>query len=1004
MSLNNNYVPTTPPSIRSEKKTLNSNKLPPPPPPPTSTIKKEENNNINNNINENLSKNENSLTNNTINENHWISSKRVSIVFNESLSSHRQTLTPSYSFHNESSSSNKSPTLSRSIDEELFKNQQKSAKFNSRMLIDNSVIARYRHTSVIYEDFLFMFGGMLTSNLSGAAQQTFSMVDLSCFHFATCSWSNIKNDNQNIVPRCDQSAVVFGDSMFIFGGISSKGSPLDELLEFKFEMQSWSIIQGDGNKPSARSGHSAVVFENVMYIFGGKSADDQPLGDLYEFNFENLKWTKIHTTGTAPSPRYDYSAVVYKESIFIFGGTDGVNKLGDFFEYKIKMKTWTLINVQPSPSPRSGHVAVVYQNSMYCCGGDTGLLEVFEFDFDYRKWFKIMLNGGEITCFKQGFSAVVRGDCIFFFGGIGESSNLEYLCLGDSDYEEELELDEMTKIQSIPKSMWEATVMKKHPEILELRERLRPLSKAISYSRNINSSKTESKSSLSHQIVLQLIMEFLEYEGYGKVIESIEEESSIKYYRHNYPESRLITLLRIGRRRIRNKDVFSNDIRISDYDEGDPEVQVIDHLPGRIEDKDNTEQDINIWDEPNDDSKILTFKENEISEKITFRAATLNKLIQYLTSEKEKVQDLQFMKIFLYIYQSFTSPEMLLKKLIQRYHVPFPKGMPEDKFKTELQQPIRTRVCSVMKYWLDKCSWDFNEKLLSGISSFIDGPLSRDGNLSQVKQLRNSVNKLLKKKNSIDEDKSYVFGVNPPEPKVPRNIFSPCLNLTHIDEIEIARQLTLIEFNIFCQIVPTELLNKAWNDPDQKHKAPHIIEMLKRFDDVVNWVVTTINTSVDNTNKKINTKSRMIEKYIKIAENLKTLKNYQTLFAVLAGLNSPNISKLISGSSDISPRSKEILNELLSNTKPLDKYKELLKFSEPPCIPYLNAFLNEILEIEMKYPDQIGNLINFQKRQFLFKSIVKFQQYQQKPYNLQPVHQIATFLNNFSKITTGKFF
>lgn len=110
---------------------------------------------------------------------------------------------------------------------------------------------------------------------------------------------------------------------------------------------------------------SAVVFENVMYIFGGKSADDQPLGDLYEFNFgiklyllkknnffsENLKWTKIHTTGTAPSPRYDYSAVVYKgiflkkkifykiinflESIFIFGGTDGVNKLGDFFEYKI---------------------------------------------------------------------------------------------------------------------------------------------------------------------------------------------------------------------------------------------------------------------------------------------------------------------------------------------------------------------------------------------------------------------------------------------------------------------------------------------------------------------------------------------------------------------------------------------------------------------------------------------------------------------------------------------
>lgn len=72
------------------------------------------------------------------------------------------------------------------------------------------------------------------------------------------------------------------------------------------------------------------------------------------------------------------------------------------------------------------------------------------------------------------FSFIVK---YVFYNSIGESSNLEYLCLGDSDYEEELELDgiyiylyflpnflkEMTKIQSIPKSMWEATVMKKHP-------------------------------------------------------------------------------------------------------------------------------------------------------------------------------------------------------------------------------------------------------------------------------------------------------------------------------------------------------------------------------------------------------------------------------------------------------------------------------------------------------------------------------------------------------------
>lgn len=86
-------------------------------------------------------------------------------------------------------------------------------------------------------------------------------------------------------------------------------------------------------------------------------------------------------------------------------------------------------------------------------------------------------------------------------------------------------------------------------------------------------------------------------------------------------------------------------------------------------------------------------------------------------------------------------------------------------------------------------------------------------------------------KGVIEEDKGY-FGVNPPESKVDRKIFSPGINvLAHVDEIEIARQLTLIEFNIFSQIVvllslsllisvrmnllqPTEYLNKAWSDAD----------------------------------------------------------------------------------------------------------------------------------------------------------------------------------------------
>jgi len=476
---------------------------------------------------------------------------------------------------------------------------------------------------------------------------------------------------------------------------------------------------------------------------------------------------------------------------------------------------------------------------------------------------------------------------------------------------------------------------------LEIRERLRPLTKAISYAKNITSARTEAKSTISYNVVLQLIMEYLDSVGnLQEIIKAIEEESGSLYLKRSCTESRLITLLRIGRRRIRQKDVFSPDIGVDDYDEGDPEVEMLDHLPGKMEEKEGLKlHDVSIWDDPMDNSKDIIFlNPDSPNDKATIKAASINQLVLHLTPEKEQNCDLQFMKTFLYTYHSFMKPEALLKKLIQRYNVPPPKEIPEEKYRTEIQLPIRIRVCNVIKFWINKCGWDFNEKLLSILKAFIDGPLSRDGNLSSVKQLRNSINRLHKKKTFHDDERTYVFGINPPEPKVPRNIFSPSLSLKDIDELEIARQLTLIEFSIFTQIVPTEWLNKRWCDPDQKqHKALHITQMLSRYTDLTNWVIHTILTTDTKKNR-----ARMIEKYIHIAENLKTLKNFQTFFAILTGLSSPLITTQSQTISELSARSKEILNDLLMITSKEQNnkfYRDCLFYASLPCIPFLYVFI-----------------------------------------------------------------
>jgi hypothetical protein len=50
---------------------------------------------------------------------------------------------------------------------------------------------------------------------------------------------------------------------------------------------------------------------------------------------DTLRWSKLQTAGANHPARFHHTAVVFKDSIFIFGGNDGTRPLSDFFEFKI---------------------------------------------------------------------------------------------------------------------------------------------------------------------------------------------------------------------------------------------------------------------------------------------------------------------------------------------------------------------------------------------------------------------------------------------------------------------------------------------------------------------------------------------------------------------------------------------------------------------------------------------------------------------------------------------
>jgi Galactose oxidase, central domain len=64
-----------------------------------------------------------------------------------------------------------------------------------------------------------------------------------------------------------------------FGGTDDQHY-FNDTWSFDISTRTWTELRCTGSIPSPRSGHAAVLVDDVMYVFGGFSADKAYLDDL----------------------------------------------------------------------------------------------------------------------------------------------------------------------------------------------------------------------------------------------------------------------------------------------------------------------------------------------------------------------------------------------------------------------------------------------------------------------------------------------------------------------------------------------------------------------------------------------------------------------------------------------------------------------------------------------------------------------------------------------------
>lgn len=158
--------------------------------------------------------------------------------------------------------------------------------------------------------------------------------------------------------RCAHSAVYYNNALYVFGGelaTTDHYHHYKDLWKYDITQQSWSELTAKvGSVPSARSGHSAVVWKHYMVVFGGfyEAMKDTPrwFNDVFVFNLKTEQWMDIPYSklGNRPEPRSACNVGVVNDKMILQGGFSKLpnSAMAGGKETKVHTDGWSL-NLKP---------------------------------------------------------------------------------------------------------------------------------------------------------------------------------------------------------------------------------------------------------------------------------------------------------------------------------------------------------------------------------------------------------------------------------------------------------------------------------------------------------------------------------------------------------------------------------------------------------------------------------------------------------------------------------
>ncbi|XP_029090764.1 rap guanine nucleotide exchange factor 2 isoform X3 [Monodon monoceros] len=194
------------------------------------------------------------------------------------------------------------------------------------------------------------------------------------------------------------------------------------------------------------------------------------------------------------------------------------------------------------------------------------------------------------------------------------------------------------------------------------------------------------------------------------------------------------------------------------------------------------------------------------------------------------------------------------------------------------------------------------------------------------------------------------------------------ISLLQLSTVEVATQLSMRNFELFRNIEPTEYIDDLF-----KLKSKTSCANLKKFEEVINqetfWVASEI---LRETNQLKRMKT--IKHFIKIALHCRECKNFNSMFAIISGLNLAPVARLRTTWEKLPNKYEKLfqdLQDLFDPSRNMAKYRNVLNSQnlQPPIIPLFPVIKKDLTFLHEGNDSKVDGLVNFEKLRMIAKEI-----------------------------------